>query len=113
MIIINHILQKAVGVKVDFDNNRIQLLKLKKIKAKLHRTFIGKIKTATVSQVPSGKYYVSILVETEREKLPEVNNDIGIDLGIKDFCITLDGDKYENPKVLKRYEKSLPNYKDN
>lgn len=95
------------NIKVDFDNNRIQLPKLKKIKAKLHRTFVGKIKSATVSQVPSGKYYVSITVETECEKLPEVDNNIGIDLGIKDFCITSDGEKYENPKVLERYEKKL------
>lgn len=95
------------NIKIDFDNNRIQLPKLKKIKAKLHRTFVGKIKSATVSQVPSGKYYVSITVETECEKLPEVDNNIGIDLGIKDFCITSDGEKYENPKVLERYEKKL------
>ena len=80
---------------------------LKEVKAKLHREFHGKIKSATVSQVPSGKYYVSILVETEHEKLPHRNQNIGLDLGIKDLCITSDGIRYENPKIIKKNERKL------
>ena len=80
---------------------------LKEVKAKLHREFLGKIKSATVSQVPSGKYYVSILVETEHEKLPHRNQKIGLDLGIKDLCITSDGIRYENPKIIKKNERKL------
>ena len=80
---------------------------LKEVKAKLHREFHGKIKSATVSQVPSGKYYVSILVETEHEKLPHRNQKIGLDLGIKDLCITSDGIRYENPKIIKKNERKL------
>ena len=60
------------------------------IKAKLHRNFSGQIKSATISQVPSGKYYVSILVETEHTELPHTNQNTGIDLGIKELCITSD-----------------------
>ena len=88
-------------------NGRIQLPKLKKVKAKLHREYTGQIKSATVSQVPSGKYYVSILVETEHKELPHTNKKIGIDLGIKDLLITSEGKKYENPKTIKKYEKKL------
>ena len=68
---------------------------------------MGQIKSATISQVPSGKYYISVLVETEHEELPHTKQNIGLDLGIKDLCITSDGEKYENPKTIKKYEKKL------
>ena len=95
------------NIKVDFDNNLIKLPKLTKIKAKLHRKFDGNIKSATVSYTNTGKYYVSILVETNIKALPKTNKNVGIDLGIKDLCITSDGKKYENPKILSKYEKKL------
>ena len=44
------------NIKILFDQNKIQLPKLKLIKAKLSRPFYGQIKNATVSQTPSGKY---------------------------------------------------------
>lgn len=95
------------NIEVDFDKNIIKLPKLKWVKCKLHRKFNGKIKSATISQVPSGKYFVSILVEEEIEQLPKNNNAIGFDLGIKDFMITSDGEKIKNPKTLYKYEKKL------
>ena len=73
----------------------------------MHRDFRGQIKSATVSQVPSGKYYVSILVETEHKELPHTKQNIGLDLGIKDLCITSDERKYENPKTIQKYERKL------
>ena len=95
------------NIEADFEENKVKLPKLKKVKAKLHRRFSGQIKSATVSQVPGGKYYVSLLVETEHEELVHTDNKIGIDLGIKDLCITSGGKKYENPKIIKKYEKKL------
>lgn len=95
------------NIGVDFDNNKIKLPKLKQVKAKLHRKFEGDIKSAAVSQVPSGKYYVSILVETQHEVLPKAENNIGLDFGIKDLLITSEGEKYENPKTLQKYERKL------
>ena len=95
------------NITVDFENGKVKLPKLKGVKAKLHREFRGQIKSATVSQVSSGKYYVSILVETEHKELVHTNDRIGIDLGIKDLCITSDGKKYENPEIIRRYEKKL------
>ena len=79
------------NITADFENGRVKLPKLKEVKAKLHRNFSGQIKSATISQVPSGKYYVSILVETEHEELAHTNQNTGVDLGIKDLCITSDG----------------------
>ena len=95
------------NIMVDFEVGKIKLPKLKKVKAKLHRKFTGKIKTVTLSQVPSGKYYVSVLVEEEHTMVPKTDGKIGIDLGIKDLCITSDGRKYENIKISKKYEKKL------
>ena len=95
------------NIKVLFDQNKIQLPKLKLIKAKLSRPFYGQIKNATVSQTPSGKYFVSILVETEHEKLPSTGGMIGTDLGIKDLLITSDGQKYDNKRITKKYEDKL------
>lgn len=95
------------NITVDFENNKIKLPKLKKVKVKLHRSFDGQIKSATISEVPSGKYYVSILVETNHKELSHTNCNIGLDLGIADLCITSDGKKYKNPKIIRKYERIL------
>ncbi len=57
------------NIAIEFEGGKIKLPKLKKVKAKLHREFVGQIKSATISQVPSGKYYISVLVETEHGEL--------------------------------------------
>lgn len=95
------------NIEVSFENSKIKLPKLKWIKAKVHREFIGKIKSATISQVSSGKYYVSILVETEHVPMKSTNNMIGIDLGIKDLLITSNGEKFDNIHTTKKYEDKL------
>ena len=75
------------------------------IKIKLHRDLVGTIKQATVSFTPTGKYFVSILCDTGEEspvKKPiEEKNSIGVDLGIKDFLVTSEGEVIENPKFLR------------
>lgn len=86
----------------------IKLPKIGYVRMKQHRDFSGTIKSVTISQIPSGKYYASILVDCiEKEILPSNDNKVGIDLGIKDLVITSDGVKYENPKTLKKYENKL------
>ncbi|MDJ1178467.1 RNA-guided endonuclease TnpB family protein [Roseofilum sp. BLCC_M91] len=86
--------------------------KVGKVKAKLHRQIEGTIKTVTVSLDPSGKYFASILTETEGEN-PAVSTDckvIGVDLGLTHFAITSDGckvSKYDNPRNLAKHEKNL------
>ena len=89
-------------------DNKIKLPKLKSmIKIKLHRKFTGIIKSCTISQVPSGKYFISILVDTENIQLPNNNNYIGIDLGLKDLAITSDGEIFENPRWIYKWENKL------
>lgn len=95
------------NISVNYELGKIKLPKLKQVKAKLHRKFTGQIKSATVSQVSSGKYYVSILVETEHTSLPKAEKKTGLDLGIKNLCITSDGKIYKNPKIIRKYERKL------
>lgn len=95
------------NIEVNFENNKIKLPKLKWVKCILHREFVGKIKSATISQVPSGKYFVSVLVETEYISMESTGGLIGLDLGIKDLIITSDGEKFDNIHTLKKYEKKL------
>lgn len=95
------------NIKVDFENNRVQLPKLKWVKCKLHREFKGKILFATVSKTPSGKYFVSFNIECEHEMLPKNDNIIAFDLGIKEFLIDSNGNHIENPKTLYKYQKQL------
>ena len=95
------------NIIVSFDDNKIKLPKLKWVKAKLHRRFDGKIKSVTISQVPSGKYYASVLVETKHIPMESTGNMIGIDLGIKDLLITSNGEKFNNPHIAKKYENKL------
>ena len=95
------------SIEVSFEDNKVKLSKLKWVKAKLHRKFTGKIKSAVISQVPSGKYYISILVETEHIPMESTGCVVGIDLGIKDLLITSDGEKFDNIKTYYKYEKTL------
>ena len=95
------------NIEVSFKKNQIKLPKLHWVKARFHREFIGKIKRATIVQNPSGRYFVSVLVEQEYLPLPTTGSAVGLDLGIKDLVITSDGKKYANPKTLAKYEKKL------
>ena len=95
------------NIKVLFDDGKVQLPKLKLVRARLSRPFVGRIKQATVSQTPTGKYFVSVLVETEHNPLPPTDKMVGIDLGVKDLLITSDGEKYDNKRVIKQYEDKL------
>lgn len=95
------------NIEVDFENNRIKLPKLKWVKCITHRYFNGTIKSVTISQNPSGKYFVSVLVETQHKVLDSTGCIVGIDLGIKDLVITSDGEKIDNIKTTYKYEKKL------
>lgn len=96
------------GGNIYVSDRYIKLPKIGLVRVKNHREFDGIIKSVTVSQNPSGKYYVAILVEQdEKEKLFFRINEIGIDLGIKEFAITSNGEMIENPKYLRKSEKKL------
>ncbi|MEH2383168.1 MAG: RNA-guided endonuclease TnpB family protein [Nostoc sp.] len=89
------------------------------VKAKIHRSIEGIIKTVTVSKTSSGKYLASILTEVEGVSTPLNTSEnprfsegkiYGIDLGLKHFAVVTDGEKvsfYDNPKHLAKHEKNL------
>lgn len=96
----------AVPQNVIVENDLLIIPKFKEgIKIVLHRPINGTIKSATISVARTGKYFVSILCDTKEEiptKAPiEGNTTIGVDLGIKDFLTTSDGEVVDNPKYLK------------
>lgn len=93
---------------IEFLDKKIKLPKLGWIKTRDKQIPQGRILNATISQEPSGKYYVSICcTDVDIKPLPKTNKQIGIDLGIKDFCITSEGDKFSNPKYLMKSQQKL------
>ncbi len=70
------------------------------------RAIDGKIKSSVVSKSVTGKYYISILVETSiaaPEKQPlDPAKTLGIDLGLTHFAITSEGVKIDNPRYLQK-----------
>lgn len=95
---------------VALSDRYLKIPKLKSlVRIKKHRDFEGLIKSVTISQTPSGKYYASLLIDTDTATtFPEPKNkQIGLDLGLKDFCIASDGQVYANPKHLRKAEARL------
>lgn len=92
-------------VSIDADTSVINLPKIKGIKAKLHRSFAGKIKTVTVKKSPTGKYFASVLVDDDAiSPVPttiERDKAIGIDVGLSHFLTDSDGNEIANPRFLK------------
>lgn len=90
------------------DNKFIKVPKLKSlVRVKLHRQPKGLIKSATISQNSSGKYYVSLLCKEEIIELPKTNSAIGIDLGITNFAILSNGEKVDNNRFTSKMESKL------
>ena len=92
--------------RVDFSSGTISIPKAKDIPAVLHRRFRGTVKTVSVSLSPSGRYFASVLVDTDMQEVPAASvsrsTALGIDLGIKSLAVCSDGRTFENPKNLKR-----------
>ena len=87
--------------------NTVKLPKIGHINAKFPDKINGLIKSATISRTPSGKYFVSLLVETIVNELPKTQSNIGIDLGLTDFIVLSDGTKVANPKFLSKLQGKL------
>jgi len=105
-------------------NGKFEILKNKKIRLeKIGRVDINitctlpknaKLMSCTVSRNKSNQYFVSIAVIVDVKKLPKTGLSIGIDLGIKDFAILSNGDKYkadkwfrDNQTKIKKLDKQL------
>lgn len=99
---------KCVNSNIQYLGRYIKISKIGMIKTKNKLIPQGRILNATISQTPSGKYYASLCcADVMIESNKKTGNCVGIDLGIKDFCITSNGEKIENPKYLNRSLKKL------
>ncbi len=88
--------------------NQISFPKIKLVKFRGGKRLEGETKTFTISKDATG-YYVSILFDNSKKETPEqeVNNVLGVDLGIKDFVILSNGEKVKNMKFTKTHERRL------
>ena len=103
--------QFTQGIKIDFENKKIKFPKIGWCNIFFSREFEGNIKTVTVSKIPSGKYFVSILVDNSiplpiKATIKEKTS-IGIDVGIKTFATLSNGEQIDNPKYLENEQKRL------
>ena len=88
---------------IEFLDKWIKVPKLGKLKIRDKMKPQGRIINATITQAPSGKYYISLCcTDVEVEKLESTNKNVGIDLGIKNFAIISDETLIENPKYLQK-----------
>lgn len=108
----------AISKRNTFETRNISLTKpLKNIKFRCSDLYLRRlqkynknIKSATLSKTKSGKYFLSINVEmedTELKRFEHTDKQVGIDLGVKDFVITSDGEAFENKHFLKKVENKM------
>ena len=100
----------CINNNIRLENGKIKLPKLGSVKIKQHRTVPEDwtLKSVTVKQVPSGKYFVSILFEYEsqvREKKPE--KVLGLDYSMPKLYVSSEGEGIEYPHYYRRTEERL------
>ena len=106
----------AISKKNTFETRHISLItSLKNIKFRCSDLYFRRlqkynkdIRSATLSKTKSGNFFLSILVEmvdTELKRFEHTNKQVGIDLGVKDFVITSDGEVFDNKHFFKKKEK--------
>ena len=118
----------AISKRNVYTDYKLSLANIKNIKFKCNKKYTEylqkykqNIRQATLTRLPCGEYYLSILVDGDlTRKVKESHNIIGIDLGIKDFVITSDGEVFNNlhfkkseSDKLKRLQKQLSRKENN
>lgn len=98
---------KCTNGNIAIVGNHIKLPKLGLVRFAKSCDVDGRILNATVRRKPSGKYFVSLLVETVIEQIDKTGSAVGIDVGLKDFAILSDGTVYQNPKFFRKIEQKL------
>jgi putative transposase len=98
--------------KEHFANNKITLSKIGTVKVIVHRLIPDgfDIKTVSVTK-KAGGYYVSLSLEDKTVPIIkpdfDVNNIVGIDVGLIDFMVTSDDERIAAPKFLRKAERKL------
>lgn len=87
---------------------KLTVAKVGTIWMKQHRPISGKIKTCTIIRSATGKWFVSFSCEeVETESLPESEEQVGIDVGLKTFAYLSSGEQIENPRFFREEERAL------
>ncbi len=106
---------EAISSRNTFDDRKITLTKdLSDIRFRCSKLYTNRLKmfkdnirSATLSRTKTGKYFLSVLMDIpddELVKFKRTGNAVGIDLGVKDFVITSDGEVFENKHFFNRTE---------
>ena len=98
---------KFTNNNIAVEDSFLKLPKLGLVRFAKSREVDGRIISATVSRKPSGKFFVSILAETEVSELPKTGIACGVDLGLKDFAVLSDGSGQTNPRFFRSLEAKL------
>jgi putative transposase len=93
--------------KFDTGNQRLELANLGRLKVKWSRQVEVELSTVTVIRRPSGRYFVSMVVDIQPAPLPDTGHSVGVDFGIARLATLSTGEHIANPKHSRRYEKHL------
>jgi putative transposase len=108
-----HIKLTSTNGNIQVRDNYLKLPKCGWIKFHKSQELTGKIISVTICRTKTGKYTASVLCETEIDKYPQVNQNIGLDLGIKSYLVTSTGEIVDNPKYYRtqkrKYAKQTKN----
>ena len=106
----------TISRRNEYTSYKLSLANIKNIKfrcSKKYAEYLQKskanIRQATLTKLPCGEFYLSILVDGDltHKGVHDTNKCIGIDLGIKDFVITSDGEVFNNLYFKKNETKKL------
>lgn len=99
---------KCVGKNIEVLDGAVKLPKLGRVKCRISKEVVGRILSATVSVNPAGQFYVSLCcTDVELPPLPDTGTSVGIDVGLKSFAVTSDGESFGNPRYMKKNLKRL------
>jgi putative transposase len=98
---------KEHGNGARLDNGYLVLSKIGRLAVRWSRPVEGTIKTVTISQEADGWYVSFSCAEVPTEPLPETGRETGIDVGLKVFLITAEGDVVENPRHYRKAEREV------
>jgi putative transposase len=74
----------------------------------LSRPVEGTIKTVTIRRTPTGRWFVAFSCEdVPAKEFPKTTAEVGIDVGIKSFCVDSTGNVIGNPKYFRKSQKVL------
>lgn len=101
------------GMTFDPATRALKLAKIGAIKVKWSRRVIPSPSSVRLIRKPSGKYFVSLVVDTQPAPLPATGESVGIDFGINRLATLSTGEKIGNPKHGQRWQKRLAFYQKN